>query len=217
MQTRVLGTLAAARMDYAVSPPGCVTLLKQRPPCRIAPFPLLSAATAAHTHVPFLGCGPLRHTPSAAQSAVFCCQANKWLVSEAVSVYRLPILSLFWGLKGRLSLGDGQSPGFIDFFPSPLFVRSVQTVDLKDRRDHTHAAAPSWWSTTALCFFVFFSPLKGEDEDERQCEWKMIGETQSKASAASFPLPPHHHLHLPHSHLTLPSFHSDTEKILYTE
>lgn len=151
--------LAAARMDYAVSPPGCVILLKQTPPRRIAPFPLLSAATAAHTHVPFLGCGPLRHTPSAAQSAVFCCQANKWLVSEAVSVYRLPILSLFWGLKGRLSLGDGQSPGFIDFFPSPLFVRSVQTADLKDRRDHTHAAAPSWWSTTALCFFVFFFHL----------------------------------------------------------
>lgn len=161
MQTRVLGMLAAARMDYAVSPPGCVTLLKQTPPRRIAPFPLLSAATAAHTHVPFLGCGPLRHTPSAAQSAVFCCQANKWLVSEAVSVYRLPILSLFWGLKGRLSLGDGQSPGFIDFFPSPLFVRSIQTADLKDRRDHTHAAAPSWWSTTALCFFVFFFTSEG--------------------------------------------------------
>lgn len=140
-------------------------------------------------------------------------------MSEAVSVYRLPILSLFWGLKGRLSLGDGQSPGFIDFFPSPLFVRSVQTADLKDRRDRTHARRGPVLVVDhrALFFFVFFFlPLKGEDEDERQREWKMIGETQSKASAASLPLPPPH-LHLPHSHLTLPSFHSDTEKILYTE
>lgn len=36
------------------------------------------------------------------QSTSFCCQANKWLVSEAVSVYWLLILSLSRGRRGAL-------------------------------------------------------------------------------------------------------------------
>lgn len=190
MRTRVPRTLDAARMDSAVSPPRCVTLLKQTAPRRIAPFfPLLSRSSRSHTRARPLSSGVVLSDThhQLCNPPYSAARLNKWLVSEAVSVYRLPILSLFWGLKGRLSLGDGQSPGFIDFFPSPLFVRSVQTADLKDRRDRTHAAGPVLVVDHRALFFL---PLKGEDEDERQREWKMIGETQSKASAASLPLPP---------------------------
>lgn len=167
MRTRVPRTLAAARMDSAVSPPRCVTLLKQTAPRRIAPFfPLLSRSSRSHTRARPLSSGVVLSDThhQLCNPPYSAARLNKWLVSEAVSVYRLPILSLFWGLKGRLSLGDGQSPGFIDFFPSPLFVRSVQTADLKDRRDRTHARTPralSWWSTTALCFFFFFFTSEG--------------------------------------------------------
>ena len=49
-----------------------------------------------------LRCGPPRYRPSVVQSTIFCCQANKWLVSEAVSVYWLLILSLSRGWSGAL-------------------------------------------------------------------------------------------------------------------
>lgn len=60
-----------------------------------------------HTSCPpttrlLLRCGPPRYRPSAVQSTIFCCQANKWLVSEAVSVYWLLILSLSRGWRGAL-------------------------------------------------------------------------------------------------------------------
>lgn len=42
--------------------------------------------------------------PSAAHHTIFCCQANKWLVSAAVSVYWLLILSLSWGWRLALHL-----------------------------------------------------------------------------------------------------------------
>lgn len=44
-------------------------------------------------------CGPPRYRPSAVQSTIFSCQANKWLVSEGVSVYWLLILS--WSRNWR--------------------------------------------------------------------------------------------------------------------
>lgn len=173
-----------------------VTLVKQTPLRQIALFPPIGAAALALAS-PLLGCGPLRHTPSAVQPAVFYCRANKWGASEGVSVYRLPIWSLFQGVGGKLSLGDGQSLGFIDFFPSPLLCQrrpnggTLKTSATVTAQAASAAAAPSWWSTTALFFFFFYPPLKGKDEDERQREWKMIGETQSKASPTPpLPLPP---------------------------
>lgn len=55
-----------------------------------------------HTTRLLLRCGPPRYRPSAVQSTIFSCQANKWLVSQAVSVYWLLILSLSSGWRGAL-------------------------------------------------------------------------------------------------------------------
>lgn len=58
--------------------------------------------TSCPLHYSSSRCGPPRYRPSAVQSTIFCCQANKWLVSEAVSVYWLLILSLSRGWRGAL-------------------------------------------------------------------------------------------------------------------
>lgn len=63
------------------------------------------------------------------------------------------------GVEVERSLGDGQSLGFIDFFPSPLFVRSVQTADLKDLRPAatTRTPRPHPGGRPPRCFFFLTS------------------------------------------------------------
>ena len=107
-----------------------------------------------------LRCGPLRYRPSAVQSTIFCCQANKWLVSAAVSVYWLLILSLSRGWRGAFAfsgalLSDWQSPDFIDFFLH-CSLSKYPTADLKDLRHRSTSAATHGSSYNGrLLHFVF--------------------------------------------------------------
>lgn len=84
--------LTLTNVIYSVVTTLCCTLL------------VIIAQSSATTQVlPLLfRCGPPRYRPSAVQSTIFCCQANKWLVSVAVSVYWLLILSLSRGWSGAL-------------------------------------------------------------------------------------------------------------------
>lgn len=109
-----------------------------------------------------LTCGPPSYRPSAVQSTIFSCQANKWLVSEAVSVYWLLILSLSSGRERSFAfsaalLSDWQSPDFIDFFLH-CSLSKYPTADLKDLRHCSTSAATHGFSYNGrlrvLCFFL---------------------------------------------------------------
>lgn len=107
-------------------------------------------------------CGPPRYRPSAVQCTIFCCQANKWLVSEAESVYWL----LIWSLSGGCVLNfafsvallyDWQSPDFIDFLPQ-CSLSKYPSATLKDlRRCSTSVAShdSSYDLPLVLVFFLF--------------------------------------------------------------
>lgn len=133
--------------------------------------------SSAASHVSSSGV-VLRYRPSAVQSTIFCCQANKWLVSAAVSVYWLLILSLSRGWRGAFAfsgalLSDWQSPDFIDFFLH-CSLSKYPTADLKDLRHRSTSAAThgSSYNGRLLHFvlsFSFFS--EGGGRDDRLCEW----------------------------------------------
>lgn len=159
-----------------------------------------------------LRCGPPRYRPSAVQSTIFCCQANKWLVSEAVSVYWLLILSLSRGWRGALhspllcSVTGKVLTLLISFFTA--LCQNIQLQTLKTSAIARHLqphTAPLIMVDSCTLFF------EGGGRDDRLCEWKMIGEHNLKPQQLSLSLS----VSLCIS-LSL-SFHFDTEKILYTD
>lgn len=82
-------------------------------------------------------------------------------------------------------LSDWQSPDFIDFFLH-CSLSKYPTADLKDLHHRsTSAATHGFFSNGRPGHFVF--GRRGRGRYDRLCEWKMIGRTQSKASAALFP------------------------------
>lgn len=128
-----------------------------------------------------LRCGPPRYRPSAVQSTVFCCQANKWLVSEAVSVYWLLILSLSRGWRGALhspqlcSVTGKVLTLLISFFTA--LCQNIQLQTLKTSAIARHLQphkAPLIMVDSCTLFF------EGKERDDRLRECKMIGEHNLK-------------------------------------
>lgn len=152
-----------------------------------------------------LRCGPPRYRPSAVQSTIFCCQANKWLVSEAVSVYWLLILSLSGGWRGALhspqlcSVTGKVLTLLISFFTA--LCQNIQPRTLK-----TSAVARHLQPHTAPLLTLGSCALssEGKERDERLREWKMIGEHNLEPQQLPLVTPPnHHHPPLPPLRLTL--------------
>lgn len=128
-----------------------------------------------------LRCGPPRYRPSAVQSTIFCCQANKWLVSEAVSVYWLLILSLSRGWRGALhspqlcSVTGKVLTLLISFFTA--LCQNIQLQTLKTSAIARHLQphkAPLIMVDSCTLFF------EGKERDDRLRECKMIGEHNLK-------------------------------------
>lgn len=111
-------------------------------------------------------------------------------------------------------LSDWQSPDFIDF-SLQCSLSKYPTADLKDLRHcDTSAATHSSSYNGRLQRFVF----EGGGRDDRLCEREMIGEHNLNPHQLSLPLPLSLSLALLFFSLYLTlSFHSDTEKILYTD
>lgn len=122
-------------------------------------------------HVPFpvtrllFRCGPPWYRPSAVQPTIFCCQANKWLVSVAVSVYWLLILS--WSRGWRLALHSPPpcSPtGKVLTLLISLFTALCQNIHLQTLKTSAIARhlqphkAPSLMpdACTLVFYFLFF-------------------------------------------------------------
>lgn len=123
------------------------------------------------------------------QSTIFCCQANKWLVSEAVSVYWLLILSLSRGWRGALhspplcSVTGKVLTLLISFFTA--LCQNIQLQTLKTSAIARHLqphTAPLIMVDSCTLFF------EGGGRDDRLCEWKMIGEHNLKPQQLSLSL-----------------------------
>ena len=136
-----------------------------------------------------LRCGPPSYRPSAVQSTKFYCQANKWLVSEAVSVYWLLILSLSRGWSGALhSLPLCSVTGkvltlLISFFAALCQKIQLQTLKTSTIARHLQPHRASLQMANPGTLF-----LEGGGTDDRLCEWKMIGEHNLKPQQLSFSL-----------------------------
>lgn len=129
-----------------------------------------------------LRCGPPRYRPSAVQSTIFCCQANKWLVSEAVSVYWLLILSLSRGWRGALhspplcSVNGKVLTLLISFFTA--LCQNIQLQTLKTSAIARHLQP--YTAPLIMVDSVFWRQRKGWWVAWVEDDWR----TQSKASAA---------------------------------
>lgn len=138
-----------------------------------------------------LRCGLPSYRPSVVQSTIFYCQANKWLVSEAVSVYCLLILSLRRGWRGALhSLPFCSVTGKVLTLLISFFTALCQNIQLQTLK--TSAIARHLQPHTASLIMVGSGTLffEGGGRDDRLCEWKMIGEHNLKPLQLSLSLSP---------------------------